>query len=36
VDGAVRDAVTETFARRSWTAPEFLSAIPADAARRLA
>jgi galactokinase len=35
-DGAVRDAVTETFARRSWTAPEFLSAIPADAARRLA
>jgi galactokinase len=36
VNGAVRDAVTETFARHSWTAPEFLSAIPADAARRLA
>ena len=34
--GPVRDAVTETFARHSWTAPEFLSAIPADAARRLA
>jgi galactokinase len=35
VDGAVRDAVTSAFARQSWTAPEFLSAIPADAARRL-
>jgi galactokinase len=35
LDGPVRDAVTEAFARRSWTAPEFLSAIPADAARRL-
>jgi galactokinase len=33
---AVRDAVTEAFARHSWTAPDFLSAIPADAARRLA
>ena len=32
---AVRDAVTSAFARRSWTAPDFLSAIPADAARRL-
>jgi galactokinase len=35
VDGAVRDAVTSVFAEHSWTAPEFLSAIPADAARRL-
>ncbi len=33
---AVRDAVTSVFAEHSWTAPEFLSAIPADAARRLA
>jgi galactokinase len=36
VDGAVRDAVTAVFAQHSWTPPEFLSAIPADAARRLA
>jgi galactokinase len=36
VDGAVRDAVTSAFARHSWTPPDFLSAIPADAARRLA
>jgi galactokinase len=35
-DGAVRDAVVSVFAEHSWTAPEFLSAIPADAARRLA
>jgi galactokinase len=35
VDGAVRVAVTETFARHSWTPPDFLSAVPADAARRL-
>jgi galactokinase len=33
---AVRDAVTETFAQHAWTPPEFLSAIPAAAARRLA
>ena len=33
---AVRDAVTAAFAERGWTAPEFLSAVPADAARRLA
>ena len=31
----VRDAVTSAFASRSWTAPEFLSAAPADAARRV-
>jgi galactokinase len=34
--GPVRDAVTSTFAQHAWTPPEFLSAIPADAARRLA
>jgi len=33
--GAVRDAVTEAFARHAWTAPEFLEAVPADSARRL-
>jgi galactokinase len=33
--GAVRDAVTEAFARRAWTAPQFLDAVPADSARRL-
>ena len=33
---AVRDAVSAVFAQRSWTPPEFLSAIPAAAARRLA
>jgi len=32
---AVRDAITSAFAERAWTAPEFLSATPADAARRL-
>jgi len=32
---AVRDAVTSAFASRSWTPPEFLSAVPADAARQL-
>ena len=32
---AVRDAVTEAFARRAWTEPEFLDAVPADSARRL-
>jgi galactokinase len=32
----VRDAVTSVFAEHSWTPAEFLSAIPADAARRLA
>jgi galactokinase len=32
----VRDAVSAVFARHAWTPPEFLSAIPADAARRLA
>jgi galactokinase len=31
----VRAAVAGAFARRSWTAPEFLSAAPADGARRL-
>ncbi len=34
--GPVRDAVTSAFARHDWTPPEFLSATPADAARRLA
>jgi galactokinase len=32
----VRDAVTSAFAQHAWTPPEFLSAIPSDAARRLA
>jgi galactokinase len=32
----VCDAVTSAFAERAWTPPEFLSAAPADAARRLA
>jgi galactokinase len=31
----VCDAVTSAFAERAWTPPEFLSAAPADAARRL-
>jgi galactokinase len=34
--GPVRDAVSAVFAQHGWTPPEFLSAIPADAARRLA
>ena len=34
--GAVRSAVTEEFAARSWAAPEFMDAIPSAAARRLA
>jgi len=34
--GAVRDAVTRAYARRSWTAPEFLDAAPSASARRLA
>ena len=33
--GPVRDAVAEAFARRAWTPPEFLDAVPADSARRL-
>jgi galactokinase len=33
--GPVRDAVTSAFGRHSWTSPDFLSATPADAARRL-
>jgi galactokinase len=33
--GPVRDAVTGAFARRGWTAPEFLDAVPADSARRV-
>jgi len=32
----VRDAITSAFAEHAWTAPEFLSAVPADAARRMA
>jgi galactokinase len=32
---AVRDAITAAFAERAWTPPEFLSAAPADAARRV-
>jgi galactokinase len=31
----VRDAITSAFAEHAWTAPEFLSATPADAARRI-
>jgi len=33
--GPVRDAVTAAFARRGWTAPEFLDAMPADSARQV-
>lgn len=33
---AVRAAVTGAFASRSWTAPEFMDAVPSAAARRLA
>ncbi len=33
--GPVRDAVTEAFARRAWTQPEFLDAVPSASARRL-
>ena len=33
--GPVRDAVTAAFARRAWTAPEFLEAVPSEGARRL-
>ena len=33
--GPVRDAVTAAFARRAWTAPEFLDAVPSEGARRL-
>jgi galactokinase len=32
----VRAAVAEAFARRSWTAPQFLLATPSDSARRVA
>jgi len=32
----VRTAITETFARRGWTPPEFLDAVPSAAARQLA
>jgi galactokinase len=33
---AVRSAVTEAFAARSWAAPEYMDAVPSAAARRLA
>jgi galactokinase len=33
--GPVRDAVTAAFARRGWTAPEFLDAVPSDSARQV-
>jgi galactokinase len=33
--GAVRAAVAEAFARRAWTAPEFLEATPSASARRV-
>jgi galactokinase len=36
VGGPVRDAVSEAFARHGWTRPEFLDAVPAASARRLA
>jgi galactokinase len=32
---AVRAAITEAFAKRSWTAPEFLDAVPSASASRL-
>jgi galactokinase len=32
----VREAVSDAFARRRWTAPEFLDAVPADSARQVA
>ena len=35
-DGPVRDAVSAAFARRAWTAPEFLDAVPSASARRVA
>jgi galactokinase len=35
LSGPVRDAVSLSFARRSWTAPEFLDAVPSPSARRL-
>ena len=34
--GPVRSAVAGAYARRSWTAPEFLEATPSDSARRVA
>ena len=34
--GPVRAAVTAAFARRAWTPPEFLDAVPSESARRLA
>ena len=33
--GPVRDAVAGAFARRGWTAPEFLDAVPSDSARQV-
>ena len=33
--GPVRDAVTGAFARRGWTAPEYLDAVPSDSARQV-
>jgi galactokinase len=33
--GAIRAAVTAAFARRGWTAPEFLDSVPSDSARRV-
>jgi galactokinase len=33
--GPVREAVSVAFARRGWTAPEFLDAVPADSARQV-
>ncbi len=33
--GPVRSAITAAFARRAWTAPEFLDAVPSEGARRL-
>ena len=34
--GAVRTIMTEAFAARSWTAPEFMEAVPSAAARQIA
>ena len=33
--GPVRGAVSEAYAARGWTAPEFLDAVPSGHARRL-
>jgi galactokinase len=34
-DGRIREAITATFARHAWSAPELLDAVPSASARRL-